>query len=285
MSNRQSTPQDAVGIKMEQKFPRKEAGPVMHLKNFAVALFLLPIIALSQSLDKAALARGATVEIVRIDSATNAAVLRITNTSKKDITAYVLSATAIYADGKTQRDERMADFLPAMIAKQVYAGSTTPGEDLFHPGESREDTASFNTVAGNPILHVDAKLEVVAYADQTIEVLNEDAFGRLMDVRNGSLAAKQKALEVMRNVLSNPVNPNPITDALNQVEELRSRAKMHNNGELAIEYLWVKRDLQKLAERSSRHNSLGTQSLRDYVATTEHESALLALHTRLRRLP
>ena len=255
----------------------------MPVKYCAVILCLFSAVILNQ--DKTNVAPGANAEVVRLDHTANTAVLRLANTSTKDITAYVVSATATYADGKTQRDERMADFLPAMIAKQVYAGSTAPGEDLFHPGESREDTASFNVLAGNPIIHIDAKLEVVAYADQTVEVSNEAAFGRLMDVRNGSLLAKQRALEAMRKALSDPVNPHPIADALNAVEQLHSRAKSNSTSELAMEYLWVKQDLEKLSERSSRHNSPGTQSLRDYVATTEKESALMAPHTQLRRLP
>ena len=255
----------------------------MPVKYSAVILCLFSAVGFGQ--DKIAIAPGANAEVVRIDHTANTAVLRLTNTSAKDITAYVVSATATYADGKTQRDERMADFLPAMIAKQVYAGSTSPGEDLFHPGESREDTASFNALKGNPIVRIDAKLEVIAYADQMVEVRNEAAFGRLMDVRNGSLLAKQKALEAMRKALSDPANPHPIADALSNVEQLQSHARSADSSELTMEYLWVKQDLKKLSEQSSRHNSPGTQILRDYVAATEKESALLTPHTQLRRLP
>jgi hypothetical protein len=139
--------------------------------------------------------------------------------------------------------------------------------------------------AGDPIRHVDIQLEVVAYADQTVEITNEEAFGRLMDVRKGSILAKQKSIQAMKKALADPANPHPAADALNDVEQLHSAAAKHRTDDLSVEYLWVIQELKRQSERSVMHDSPGTQSLRDYLANTEKELSLLAPHAQLRRLP
>lgn len=259
----------------------------MQFKYCAVVLCLLSVFALGQNqrAGSAAPARGAVAEVLRLDPNTNTAVVRIVNTSNKDITAFTVALVGVYADGNTHRAERMVDFLPAMITHQVDMGITSGAEGAFHSGQSEEETASFTKIPGNPLARLDVHVEVIAYADQTVEVGNEEAFGRLLDERKGSLLAKQRTVDIINKALSNPAASHPIASAVSDLQDLHDRSKTEHTGELRGELALIIRDLQDISERAIERNSTGSKSLRDYAAIKEKEVSMLSAHTQLRRQP
>lgn len=257
----------------------------MQWKYSAIVVLVLSIFALGQNFASPVSARGAGAELLQWDTKANTAVVRVTNTSAQDITGFVLAVTAVHANGKMDRDERMTDLVLTMIPKQAIGQKSPVRDQLLHPGENREETVSLTATPENPIIHVDVRVEVVTYVDETAEVANEDAFGRLLAERRGNLLARQRTLEIINKTLSNPAAMHPIADAIAHLQALHVRPSTQQDVSLNGELASVIRDLQNIAERSIEHDSNGSRSLRDYAATKQKEWALLSAHTELRRQP
>lgn len=229
--------------------------------------------------------RSVTAQIANLN-ASNVGVLRVTNNSQKDITAFTVAVRAVYASGYSHVDEKMVDFLPLMISKQVDLGIASPDEGVFHPGQTQEETVSFTVVPDNPIVRLETQVEVVAYADRTVQANNDDALGRLLGARKGSLLAKQETVTVLRKTLSNVVDSHPIASAASDIEQLHDRAKAQHTGELRIELDTVIRDLHDISPKNSlQSNGTGRQRLSDYAGMKDREASFLLPHTQLRRLP
>lgn len=255
-------------------------------------LLALPLIVASQELSQRSThatasteIRSVTAQVVNLN-ASNVGVLRITNNSEKDITAFTVDVTAVYASGYSHTDEKMVDFLPLMISKQVDLRIASPEEGAFHPGQTQEEPISFTVIPDNPIVRLDIRVEVVAYADRTVQANNDDALGRLIDTRKGSLLAKQETVAILRKRLGNVVDSHPIASSVTDIEQLHDRAKAQHTGELGIELDTVIRDLHDLSPKNSLEtNGTGRQRLSDYAEMKGREASFLLPHTQLRRLP
>jgi len=257
----------------------------MKVGRFLTLVLLLSTLAFGQNSGSSPVVRGASADLVRLDTSTNTALVRVTNTSTKDITAFVLAAVTVYANGKTDRDERMIDLVLTMIPKQASGPTFRVRDNLIHPGESREETVALTPIHGNPITRLDVQVEVVAYVDQTAQVTNEEAFGRLLDERRGNLWARQRTVEIIHKALGDPAALHPIANAITDLQALHVRPRTQKEVSLDSELSSVIRDLQDISERSIGRDSTGAQGLREYAATKEKESSLLTLHVELRRQP
>src|SRR6185437_11808237 len=256
-------------------------------------LLALPLMVASQQLSQKSIDQAAskaiksvTAQIVKFNPVANTGILRVTNSSQSDITAFTVAVTAVYASGYSDDDEKMDDFLPRMISQQVDLGIASPEEGAFHPGQSQEEPFSFTVIPDNPVVRVDTRVEVVAYADRTVEVNNEEALGRLLEVRKGGLLAKQEAVAIIRKRLNNFQDAHPIAGAATDIQQLHDRAKAQHTGELGVELDAVIQNLHNISPKNSlQTNASGRERLSDYAGMKEREASFLLPHTQLRRLP
>jgi hypothetical protein len=169
---------------------------------------------------------GAVVQTWRYDAATKQLVVRVVNTSGKDITALNLSVTEKYADGTTNLSERTTDYLPLMASIEASPGLQLKyGNGTFAAGSSRD------IAIPEPKDVVDASiiLDMVAYADRSADVTNERAFSHLVADRKEILSAMQQANQAMKDALA---TPDPKSSAVKELTRLADVAKGSGGGGL-----------------------------------------------------
>jgi len=200
---------------------------------------------------------GVTIESWRYDPALKAVILHLVNRSNKNVTAFNISIVEKYADGSTSYldgtpsdihdHQLMEDMAGAMINVQmgiVSHGSGTlvmgtardvgamlrqgvSGNGTFAAGTSRD----YPDLVGKDVSDIDAVVDVVAYADGTAQVQNNDrAFRNLLAERKGPLLAMQKVVEVIKQVLADPMVTNPLDSVIQQLTPLAplSRSQIRN---------------------------------------------------------
>lgn len=136
---------------------------------------------------------GAVVQTWRYDGKSQppSVIVRVLNTSGKDITAFNLSVTERYADGTIYTSERTEEFLPLVV------GSAR----AFAPGTSHDVVFP---VQKEPV-DVALALDVVLYLDATAESTNNRAFNEMVAFRKGTTVAMQQAEEVLKTSASKEV--------------------------------------------------------------------------------
>ena len=222
---------------------------------------------------------GASLQITRIDQSQNRVSILVTNTSRKDITAFTFSYLLRYFDGTTDKGEHLVDFLPAMTSGEALLGNIVPGEGALHPGQSQEAIVGFTPSSVNPLVQIIPSMEVIVYGDRTSEVHDPDSFQRVLDVRGRSLLTKRKATAILKQSLVDPANPHPIPDAIAALTKWLETAKANPSGEFTSDIDIMIKDLQKMAQQSFEQNSTGTQKFRAYIERVERESQMLTPHT------
>src|SRR5258708_22645921 len=125
--------------------------------------------------------------------------LHLVNHSHKDVTAFNISIAEKYADGSTnptyaegiphnlQDSQKMEDILNLMNQpnRKAFAAGTTHDHVMY--GKEKD------------IAEIEAVVDVVAYADGTADVLNNDrAFRNLVAERKGRLLAMEKVTDVIK---------------------------------------------------------------------------------------
>jgi hypothetical protein len=89
------------------------------------------------------------------------------------------------------------------------------GDGLFHPGESRNEI--FGVQQG--LNDFQAVVDVVAYADQTADVTNNDGLQRLLAHRKATVGSTQVADEIIKAALADPNDANPAATAATKIQE------------------------------------------------------------------
>src|SRR5258708_7804475 len=199
---------------------------------------------------------GVVIESWHYDPSLKAVILHLVNHSKKDVTAFNISIAEKYADGSTDHTDgtpsdihdhqMMEDMLGRMINIQMgvvsHGGGTLvmgPARDvgaMLRQGVSANGTFAAGTSRDYPDLvskdvsDIDAVVDVVAYADGTAQVQNNDrAFRNLLAERKGPLLAMEKVVEVIKQVLADPMVTNPLDSVIQQLTPLVDSAdKMKN---------------------------------------------------------
>ncbi len=146
------------------------------------------------------------------DTAKQIVTFNLLNTSHKDISAYSMMVRVTHPDGTASTWEYGGDFLPFMVA--TGKGALTPGAIFTTEvplGQQEVQTAS-------------ATVDVVVYADDTADVLNEQVFQSIASARKGRVLGLQKANELLQNALADPNDPHP---SITVTAKLKALAKQY----------------------------------------------------------
>jgi hypothetical protein len=260
---------------------------------------------------------GVVIENWHYDPAQKAVILHLVNRSNKDVTAFNISITEKYADGSTSYldgrpsdihdHQMMEDMLGSMIniqmgvvshgsgtlaagtannvrAMRVVRQGTESSNGTFAAGTSRD----YVDYVGKDVSNIDAVVDVVAYADGTADVLNNDrAFRNLVAERKGRFLAMEKVNEVIKRALADPMVSDPVSAALNELlpfaESLNAKTK---NGSPEVAENNVARNLQGDIQNLQRMQQEKTgatlgESLARYVEYYEKLIALTKPHCEL----
>jgi hypothetical protein len=257
------------------------------------------------------------IESWHYDPQAKVVILHLVNNSHKDVTAFNISIAERYADGSTDYadgrpndihdHQKMEDLLGAMISFQSgdrsRSGVIVParretdgalqeimrqqmiqnlsGNGIFAAGTSR-DVIDF---VSKDVSDIEVILDVVAYADGTADVQNNDrAFRNLMAERKGGLLAMEKVNDVIKRVLADPMVSDPVSAALNELlpytESLEANTK---NGSPEVAENNVARNLRGDIRNLQymQRDKITRESLARYVEYQEKQIALLKPHANL----
>jgi len=161
---------------------------------------------------------GVVIESWHFDPQHKTLTLHLVNQSHKEVTAYNISIAEKYEDGSTnpwyaegiphnlQDSQMMEDVLNLTNQpnRQAFAAGTT--HDYVMYGQEKE------------IADIEAVVDVVAYADGTADVLDNDrAFRNLVAERKGRLLAMEKVTDIIKRALADPMVSDPVSAALNEL--------------------------------------------------------------------
>lgn len=259
---------------------------------------------------------GVSIEGWRYEPQAKVVILHLVNNSPKDVTAFNISIAEKYADGTTSYvdgrapgihdHQMMEDLLGNLINAQLgkrteaivpeVAGGNAYEKIMrqqmiqslqvtFAAGTSR-DQIDFVT---KEVSDIDAIVDVVAYADGTAQVVDNDrAFRNLVAERKGPVLAMEKMIEVVKGVLADPMVTSPFDAALRQLIPLAESANVKNGSpedpehEAAVHLRMTVQDFQSM-QRSvwSRITMTEREWLTQYVQSQEKLIELMKPHCEL----
>src|SRR6266436_1575380 len=163
---------------------------------------------------------GVVLESWRYDAQQKAVILHLVNQSHKDVTAFNISIAEKYADGSTDHTDGtpndihdhqlMEDMLGAII--NIPTGAVSHGSGTLSAGANKVEVRGVRQGVGGGIFatgtswdyvvpeakdiaDVEAVVDVVAYADGSADVLDNDrAFRNLMAERKRRILAMNKSM-------------------------------------------------------------------------------------------
>jgi hypothetical protein len=284
------------------------------MKTVLVMVFLLAGVPAVQNQTPKPL--GVSIEGWRYEPQAKVVILHLVNNSHKDVTAFNISIAEKYADGTTNYvdgrapgihdHQMMEDLLGHLINAQLRKSTeaTVPEaaggnayEKIMHQqmiqnlqvtfaaGTSR-DQIDFVT---KDVSDIDAIVDVVAYADGTAQVVDNDrAFKNLVAERKGPVLAMEKMIEVVKGVLADPMVTSPFDAALRQLIPLAESANVKNGSpedpehEAAVHLRMEVQDFQSM-QRSLRSRITMTERewLTQYVQSQEKLIELMKPHCEL----
>jgi len=155
---------------------------------------------------------GAVVQDSHYDAAKQIITFNLLNTSHKDISAYSMRVLVRHPDGTVGTWEYGGDFLPHMIdtGSGAFAAGSVFTVDV-PVGEQQVQSAS-------------ALVDVVVYADDSADVLNESVFEYIASARKGRVVGLQKANELLQAALADPDDPHP---SITVAAKLKALAKQY----------------------------------------------------------
>jgi hypothetical protein len=261
---------------------------------------------------------GVVIEGWHYDPGQKILILHLVNHSHKVVTAFNISMAVKYADGSTnpwyaegiphnlQDSQKMEDELNLFIQSQegrrggrsfaVVGGPVINGQiqiqgpptSVFAAGTTRDYVMRGEE---KEVADIEAVVDVVAYADGTADVLNNDrAFRNLMAERKGRLLAMEKVTDVIKRVLADPMASDPVSTALNELlpfaESLDAKTK-NRSPEVAENNVArnLQGDIQNLQrmQQEKMSGSAQRESLERYVEYYEKLIALMKPHCELER--
>jgi hypothetical protein len=230
---------------------------------------------------------GVVIESWHYDRQQKTLTLHLVNRSKKDVTAFNISIAERYADGSTDYvDGRPNDIHDHQIMEDMLNLLINAGQ-----GKAFAAGTTHDYVMGEvkDISDVEAVVDVVAYADGTADVLNnERAFRNLMAERKGPLLAMEKVNDVIKRALADPMVSDPVSAALNELlpfaESLDAKTKNGSPEDPEVsEARSLQGDIRSLAQMQ-QEKMTGTAErewLTRYVEYQEKRIALLSPHANL----
>src|SRR5882762_1031001 len=229
---------------------------------------------------------GVVIESWHYDAQKRAVILHLVNHSPKDVTAFNISILEKYADGSTAYTDGtpsdihdhqiMEDMLGPTINAQMGIVSHGSGNGTFAAGTSRD----YPDLVGKDVSGIDAVVDVVAYADGSADVLDNDrAFRNLTAERKGRLLAMEKVTDVIKRALADGMVGDPVSVALNELlpfaESLDAKTK-NRSPEVAENNVArnLQGDIQNLQRMQEKNGSTQRESLVGYV---EYNGKLIVL--------
>lgn len=206
----------------------------------ALAAFLL----LSASLALGAVS-GAKVLGVDVDAHNSVTTIHLLNTSGKDISAYVLSFDATYANGHRDHTEILVDLLPLMMtmADQNQVPGSSLGDGSFRAAQTRDEVENQPAGIGNPLTKAEAAVIVVVYVDRTADAQSSTALERVLALRRGIALARSESADVIYKATMSRGEAHPSAVAADGVREIVLRCKTDHTGESVTELLSIIDDM------------------------------------------
>jgi hypothetical protein len=238
------------------------------MRGYISLLFITILCALSL---RASPPIGAVVQTWRYDPQAHAVLLRVLNTSGKDITGWTIKIKETYDNAQTNEHEYSTDMLQGMLAFQLSGGQ--PGEGTFQAGTSQD----IPIPVAHPISNFESTVTVVLYADKTGETTDQDAFNRMVFTRKVAASTMQKASEVIKKaMLTSPGNAHEV--AATALDQMRAgwEAQRHTAYDLDTGLLeGLARDMRDAPKAAANQHS----SVPDYLTAfvVEHDKRAVAI--------
>ena len=284
------------------------------MKTVLAMVFLLAGVPAVQSQTPKPL--GVSIEGWHYEPQAKVVILHLVNNSHKDVTAFNISIAEKYADGTTSYvdgrvpgihdHQMMEDLLGHLINAQSgkrteaivpeVAGGNAYEKIMrqqmiqnlqvtFAAGTNR-DQIDFVT---KDVSDIDAIVDVVAYADGTAQVVDNDrAFRNLVAERKGPVLAMEKMIEVVKGVLADPMVTSPFDAALRQLIPLAESANVKNGSpedpehEAGVHLRMAVQDFQSMQRPLwSRITMTEREWLTQYVQSQEKRIELMKRHCEL----
>lgn len=234
--------------------------------------FLLSFPALYAQVSASAMkVKGANATLTGLDLAHVAATIDVSNSSAKEITAFVLSYSILYSDGQTIRGEFTEDWGPQMSA----------AHKALQPGGRRVETISLPNREPASVTVVNVEVSLVAYNDQTAEAGSNDILERLVAERMAQARALQKSADAIATALNNQNDEHPAATALQSITSLRNDVQINHSKGTNVGYLneTIKR-LEALPKGANERVYLTHE-----LTNLQPKAALYREYAQLRRLP
>lgn len=228
---------------------------------------------------------GAVVQTWNYDPKTNSVILKIVNTSHKDITAFNVAIKETLADKRVDKHEMLEELVGKIIAAKELQGDTSRraetfrklyGDGAFHPGEVHDEIVGVQPGFQN----IEAVVDVVAYVDGTAEATNNDALGRIVDERQATVASQKIITETIQTALADPNDSDPSATAAKKIQDRASVWKAQKHTKLDLDTVRLESMADEIKIVSSR--SVNKRDvLKQLLNREEVRLSLLSVHAAL----
>jgi len=207
------------------------------------------------------------------DLTNNTATIEIVNMSAKNITAFSVFVDAVHANGTTEHSEKMLDYDPYLTSK----------DKVLHPGATTDLSSTWNVTTANPILTVNAKVVAVVYSDQTAEVIDKEAFQRIVQHRMSAANAVRKSKEIISDALADQTDAHPSIKAVAAATEVLKQAETSHSLDMDTMYLQGARaDIQKAPLKSVERGISERDYLSEQLVKLQQKANLYEKYARVR---
>jgi hypothetical protein len=230
---------------------------------------------------------GATVQGADYDAAKGVTTLHILNTSGKVITFLQMPIIVTFPDGTESLPGSNSMGLEMLSYLIEVERTGHPAEGQGNGGIQPGAVLDYE-IAGQPG-PVRATVELVAYADGTADVLNEERFKDLVASRKGMVRGLQKANELLNIALADPTIEHPSLTVAAQLKALAAAISQQKYSEAGGGSGWYGLELQVAAQNIQNRwqdpagrSDLEDSQLRELIKRHEEEISLIVPHTELR---
>ncbi len=217
---------------------------------------------------------GITAQQVSFDSYNGEATVRITNTSQKNISAYVFTYTVLYGPGVRDDTQRLIDLLPAITSRAERGESADAGS--MRPGDTKDQRVAFAPRRGSlTATGLEVAVDLVEYTDGTIEGSSAAARRELRNVRGARAATLGEVIRIIHEHLDHAADHTdcvaPIVADLNVLLDKARRQPLNISD---TELLSIIDDLQRFPKNSAESRHL----LQSYVIRQERRAEIITKH-------
>jgi hypothetical protein len=225
---------------------------------------------------------GAVVQTWHYDTKTNSVILKVVNTSHKDITAFNIAIKETLADGRVDKHETLEDLVgKILVAKEIEGdhsrGAETfrklYGDGAFHPGEVHDEIVGVQP----GFQKMEAVVDVVTYVDGTAEATNNDALGRIIDERQATVASEKIIIEAIQTALADANDPDPSMTAARKIQDRATLWKAQQHTKIDLETVPLESIANELKNMPS-HNANKRDALKQLLNREEARMSFLSVH-------